>query len=44
MTYLETIAKYEAGLITKTEANKNIDFINMGSNGYYKPITGPEYK
>jgi hypothetical protein len=44
MTYRETIAKYEAGLITKTEANKNIGFLNMGSDSYYQPITGPEYK
>jgi len=45
MTYREIKALYEAGLITKTEANQHIDFLNMGSDTrFYQPITGPEYK
>lgn len=45
MTYYQIINLYEAGLITKTEANQKIDFLNMGSDTrYYQPITGPEYK
>ena len=45
MTYQETVALYEAGLITKTEANQHIAYLNMGSDyNYYPPIKGPEYK
>ena len=33
-TYREVIAKYRAGLISREEANKAIDLINMGSDCY----------
>ena len=32
MCYQEIINKYEAGLISKKEANQMIDFLNMGSD------------
>jgi hypothetical protein len=31
-TYIEVIAMYKAGLITKAEANRQIEFFNMGSD------------
>ena len=34
-TYQEVIKMYEAGLITKEEANKQIEFFNMGSDTTY---------
>lgn len=37
--YTEIVKKYEMGLITKQEANRKIDFINMGSDyTFYPPI------
>jgi len=45
MNYQQIKDLYEAGLITKTEANQHIDWLNMGSDTmFYQPITGPEYK
>jgi hypothetical protein len=31
-TYLEVIKMYQVGFITKEEANKQIEFFNMGSD------------
>jgi len=34
MTYNQIIKQYETGLITKEEANRSIDMMNMGSDCY----------
>ena len=37
--YLKIVKQYEMGLLTKSEANRKIDFINMGSDyNFYPPI------
>ena len=38
-TYREIKSMFEAGLISRDEANKMIDFLNMGSDTrYYKAV------
>ena len=36
-TYTEVVERYKAGLLSKAEANKHIDSLNMGSDYRYYP-------